>query len=103
MRTLMRVSLPVETANAAAKAGTLGSTINEIVTAMKPEAAYFYADDEGRRSGSIVFDLKDPSDIPAVCEPWFIAFNAKVSLRPVMKPEDLGKAGPAIESAAKKY
>src|SRR5215468_11088371 len=101
MRMLLRVSLPVDTANAAAKAGTLGSTINEIVTSMKPEAAYFYADDEGRRSGSIVFDLQEPSDIPAVCEPWFLAFNATVSLRPVMKPEDLAKAGPAIERAAK--
>jgi hypothetical protein len=99
----MRVSLPVETANAAVKAGTLGSTINEIVASMKPEAAYFYADDEGRRSGSIVFDLQDPSEIPAVAEPWFLAFNATVSLRPVMKPEDLAKAGPAFERAAKKY
>jgi len=41
MRMLMRVSLPVETANAAAKAGTLGSTIERILNDLKPEAAYF--------------------------------------------------------------
>jgi hypothetical protein len=33
---------------------------------------------------SIVFDMKDTSQIPAVAEPWFLAFNAKVSFRPIM-------------------
>ena len=61
------------------------------------------ADDSGQRSGSIVFDMKDASQIPAVAEPWFLAFNAQVSLRPVMNPQDLAKAGPSIGKAAKKY
>jgi hypothetical protein len=103
MRMLLRVSIPVETANAAAKAGTLGSTIEQILAELKPEAAYFFADDSGNRSGSIVFDMKDTSEIPAVAEPWFLAFNAKVSLRPVMNPQDLAKAGPSIGKAAKQY
>ena len=70
---------------------------------LKPEAAYFFADDNGQRSCSIVFDLKDPSEIPGVAEPWFLAFNAKVSLRPIMNPQDLAKAGLAIGNAAKQY
>ena len=69
----------------------------------KPEAAYFFADDSGQRSGSIVFDMKDTSEIPAVAEPWFLAFNAKVSIRPIMNPQDLAKAGPSIGKAAKQY
>ena len=73
MRMLLRVSIPVETGNAAAKAGTLGPTIEKILADLKPEAAYFFADDNGNRSGSIVFDLKDSSQIPAVAEPWFLA------------------------------
>ena len=77
MRMLLRVSIPVEAGNAAAKAGTLGSTIEQILADLKPEAAYFFADDNGQRSGSIVFDMKDSSQIPAVAEPWFLAFNAK--------------------------
>jgi hypothetical protein len=89
--------------NAAAKAGTLGSTVEHILADLKPEAAYFFVDDSGQRSGSIVFDMKDPSEIPAVVEPWFIAFNATVSLRPIMNPQDLGKAGPSIGKAAKQY
>jgi hypothetical protein len=100
---LLRVSIPVEAGNAAAKAGTLGSTVERILADLKPEAAYFFADDSGQRSCSIVFDMKDTSQIPSVAEPWFLAFNANVSLRPIMNPQDLAKAGPSIGSAAKQY
>ena len=103
MRMLLRVSFSVEASNAAAKAGTLASTVEQILADLKPEAAYFFADDSGNRSGSIVFDMKDTSEIPAVAEPWFLAFNAKVSLRPVMDPQDLAKAAPSIGKAAKRY
>jgi len=103
MRMLLRVSIPVEAGNAAAKAGTLGSTVEKIVADLKPEAAYFFNDDNGNRSGSIVFDLKDSSQIPAVAEPWYLAFNAKVSFRPVMNPQDLAAAGPSITKAGQQY
>jgi len=103
MRMLLRVSIPVEAGNAAAKAGTLGTTVEKIVADLKPEAAYFFADDDGQRSCSIVFDMKDPSEIPAVAEPWFLAFNAGVSLRPIMNLQDLAKAGQSINKAAKQY
>ena len=103
MRMLLRVSIPVEAGNAAAKDGSLGSKVDQILADLKPEASYFYADDDGQRAGSIVFDMKDPSQIPAVAEPWFLAFNAKVSLRPIMNPQDLAKAGPSIGAAAKRY
>jgi hypothetical protein len=93
----------VEAGNAAAKAGTLGSTVEKILADLKPEAAYFFADDNGQRTGSIVFDMKDSSEIPALAEPWFLAFNAKVSFRPVMSPQDLAKAGPSIAKAVKQY
>jgi len=103
MRMLLRVSIPVEAGNAAANAGTLGSTVERIVADLKPEAAYFFADDDGQRSASIVFDMKDTSQIPAIAEPWFLAFNAKVSLRPIMNPQDLAAAVPSIQKAAKEY
>lgn len=103
MRMLLRVSIPVETGNAAAKAGTLGSTIERILANLKPEASYFFADDNGNRSGSIVFDMQDTAQIPSIAEPWFFAFNAKVSLRPVMTPQDLAQAGTSIAQAAEHY
>ena len=103
MRMLLRVSIPVETGNAAAMNGTLGSTIEGILAELKPEAAYFYADDHGQRAGSVIFDMQDVSQIPSVAEPWFFAFEAQVSIQPVMTPQDLAKAGPSIAAAAKKY
>jgi hypothetical protein len=103
VRMLLRVSIPVDAGNAAIKAGTLASTIQAILADLKPEAAYFFADDDGQRSGSIVFDMATPSQIPAVAEPWFLAFNAKVSLRPIMSAQDLAAAGPGIAAAVQRY
>lgn len=103
MRMLLRVSIPVEAGNTAIKAGKLGSTIERIVADLNPEAAYFYADDHGQRCGSVIFDLQDPSQIPAIAEPWFLEFNAKITLRPVMNLQDLGKAHPAVANIAQQY
>jgi hypothetical protein len=102
MRFLLKVNIPVDAGNAAAKAGKLGETIRSILKDLKPEAAYF-TDDNGQRTGFIVLDMKDASQIPAIAEPWFLAFNASIELHPVMIPEDLAKAGPAIERAVKTY
>lgn len=43
----------------------------------KPEAAYF-TEMDGRRTGIIIVDVKDPSQIPALAEPYFLAVNAEV-------------------------
>ena len=102
MRFLLKVNIPVETGNAAAKAGRLEGTIQSILADLKPEAVYF-TDDKGQRTAFIFLDMKDASQIPAIAEPWFLAFNAHVEIHPVMVPEDLAKASPAIEQAVKKY
>lgn len=102
MRVLLKVTIPVETGNAAAKAGKLGATIQSILAELKPEAVYF-TDDGGRRAGYLFLDLEDASRIPAICEPWMLAFNAGIELHPVMIPDDLAKAGSAIESAVKTF
>jgi len=47
--------------------------------------------------------MQDASQIPAIVEPWFLAFNASIEIHPVMVPGDLAKAGSAIEAAVKKY
>jgi hypothetical protein len=101
MRMMMTVSIPVESGNDAARTGTLGSTIKGILDELKPEAAYFAANDSGERTGYIFFDLKESSDLPSVAEPWFLAFNAKITVRPAMNTQDLANAAPGIERAVR--
>jgi hypothetical protein len=102
MRFLLKVNIPVEAGNGAAKAGKLGATIQDILADLKPEAVYF-TDDNGQRTGLIFLDMQDASQIPAIAEPWFLAFNAGIEIHPVMIPEDLSRAGEAIKEAVKKY
>ena len=78
------------------------ATIQSILADLKPEAIYF-TDNNGQSSGFIFLDMQDASQIPAIAEPWFLAFNASVEIHPVMIPDDLAKAGGAIENAVKKY
>jgi hypothetical protein len=102
MRILLKASLPVEAGNRAIKDGTINKTIHSILEDLKPEAAYF-TDDDGQRTAFVFLELRDASQIPAVAEPWFLAFNASVDIHPAMNAVDLAKAGPGIEQAVKKY
>ena len=102
MRFFVKAHLDVEAANVLARQGKLGSTIQSILEELKPEAAYFVAD-EGMRTAYLIVNMDDPSEIPALAEPWFLAFNASIDARPAMVAEDLAKAAPAIEQAARKY
>ena len=99
---LLKGSIPVEAGNAAARTGTLGSTVQKILADLKPQAVYL-AEDNGDRTGYVFFDMKKPSDLPEFAEPWFTAFNAKITVRPAITPADLAEAGPFIERAAKTY
>ena len=102
MRMMLRVSIPVETGNAAAVKGSLISTIQQILADLRPEAAYF-SEDNGERTVYIIFDMKESSQLPAISEPWFLAFNARLTARPVMSLQDLTEGSPAMQLAVKAY
>ena len=102
MRFLLKVNIPNDAGNAAARAGSLGKTIKAILEEQKPEAVYF-SDDRGQRCGYLFIEMADASQIPAFAEPWFQAFNAHIELHPVMTMEDLAKAGPDIKRAVKQF
>jgi hypothetical protein len=103
MRMLLRAVIPNEPANTMVRNGTLQSTLQRVLAELKPEAAYFVATDSGERCGIIIFDMKDSSELPRVAEPFFLAFNARVTVRPVMTPQDLAAAGPGFERAIKEF
>ena len=101
MRFMFKISFPVEAGNEAAKKDGF-KVIQNILQQQDPEAAYFAAQD-GKRTGILILNLKDASQIPAIAEPWFLALKAAIEVTPVMVPEDLQKAGPAIEQAVKAF
>ena len=63
----------------------------------------YFTDDHGQRTAFLFLEMQDASQIPAIAEPWFLAFNARLEIHPVMVPDDLTRAGSAIEAAVKKY
>ena len=103
MRMLLKAVLPNEPANSMIRNGTFESTLKKVLADLKPEAAYFIATDNGERSGLIFFDMKESSELPKVAEPFFLAFNAQVTVRPAMNAQDLAAAGPSFERAIKEF
>ena len=100
MRFLIKVSIPVEAGNDAAKKGF--DLIPSILEKQKPEAAYFVATG-GQRTALLFVNMDDPSELPKIGEPWFLAFNASIEVTPAMVAEDLQKAEASIEAAVQKY
>ena len=68
MRFMITARWPVAAGNAAARAGTMGETIQAILEDIKPEAVYFAAVD-GQRTTIMIIDLASASDLPRVAEP----------------------------------
>jgi hypothetical protein len=54
----------------------------------------------GQRTAFIFLDMQDASQIPAIAEPWFLAFNASIEIHSGI-PDDLAKAGGAIENQSR--
>jgi hypothetical protein len=100
MRMMLRMSMEVEAANKAIKSGAMGKLMEGTFERIKPESVYFTADKGGRRTGYMVFDLEEPSDIPMICEPFFMQLGATIELLPVMNREDLMKG---LEKASKNF
>ena len=100
MRMLMHARIPHEPFNAAVRDGTVGQKIKRILDDAKPEAVYF-TEYKGQRGAIMIIDVADPSKVPAVSEPWFLAFNADVEFHIVMTPADLERAG--LDALGKKW
>jgi hypothetical protein len=102
MKYLLKFSFPIEPGNAVLKDPRFGSKMRQLLADIKAEAAYFTAVD-GQRGGYFILNVDEASQIPAIVEPLFLWLNADVELIPLMLPQDLEKAGPAIGAAVQKW
>ena len=100
MKILLDIIVPHEPFNTYVRDGSVGQKLGRIIDDIKPEAIYFTEKDGGRGAVMIV-DLPDSSGVPALAEPWFLTFNARVQFRVVMSPADLQKAG--LDDLGKKW
>jgi hypothetical protein len=83
--------MDVTASNRAINDGTLPAIMKATLERLKPEASYFGTMQDGRRTCFIVFDMKDPSEMPSIAEPFYMNLNATVEFSPVMNAEDLQK------------
>jgi hypothetical protein len=90
MRMMMKVQIDTEAGSKAIADGSLPQVMQETMSRLKPEAAYF-GPENGVRTAFIIFDLQDPSELPSISEPLFSHFHANIQLFPVMNQEDLQK------------
>jgi hypothetical protein len=95
MRMMMRLTIDTDAGNCAIRDRSIEQILEESLKRLKPEAAYFYPEN-GMRAGLLVFNMDDPSEIPAMTEPLFQELGAKVSFTPVMSLDDLRKGLQAL-------
>ncbi|MFD0276962.1 hypothetical protein ACFVHB_24075 [Kitasatospora sp. NPDC127111] len=88
MRALLEISLDTPTANAVINERAVAEKFDRIMSALKPEAVYFFARN-GRRSQIMVIDVPDEASLPSVCEPFWLEFNAEVDVHICMNADEL--------------
>jgi hypothetical protein len=91
MRVLMKVQMEVTAASELIESGKMPELVETALGRIRPEAAYFGTED-GKRTIFLVFDLKEPSDLPSLTESFFAVGKAAVQVTPVMTQAEL-KAG----------
>jgi hypothetical protein len=102
MKYIMKVKMSKESGNDNLRDPEFAKKMQDALLEVKAEAAYFTTI-EGNRGGYVIVNMDNASQMAAYAEPFFHWLNADIEFIPVMTPEDLAKAGPAIEKAVKKW
>ncbi len=102
MKYLVKVTLDTETASAAIRDGSLMEKMQRILGELKPEAAYFVAENGGRTQ-YLVVNADDTTSLPSLAEPWWLLFKADVSILPAFTLQDMESLGPVLEDISKKF
>ncbi|MGE5419134.1 MAG: DUF3303 domain-containing protein [Chloroflexota bacterium] len=102
MKYIMKVRMSKEGGNNNLRDPEFGKKMQEALAEVNAEAAYFTTID-GNRGGYIIVNMDNASQMAAFAEPFFHWMDAEIEFLPVMTPEDLAKAAPAIEKAVRKW
>src|SRR5512133_99008 len=102
MKYIMKVRMSKEGGNSSLRDPEFGKRMQEALAEVNAEAAYFTTID-GNRGGYIIVNMDNASQMAAFAEPFFHWMDAEIEFLPVMTPEDLAKAAPAIEKAVRKW
>jgi len=97
MRMMLKAHMDTAAASKAIQEGRMPTVMQTMMEKLKPEAAYF-GPDGGKRTAFIIFQMDDPSQLPAISEPLFSEFNARVDIFPVMDRDDLERGLSALGS-----
>ncbi|NVO55654.1 hypothetical protein HW561_07620 [Rhodobacteraceae bacterium B1Z28] len=88
MRLMLKFTIPVEKGNQAERDGTLGKAIAALIKDVNAQASYFALED-GKRMGIVIFEEDDQARMPVINEPLFAALDAAIEIQPVLTAEDL--------------
>jgi hypothetical protein len=102
MKMMVKIRIPSDRGNELTARPDFGQKMQELLRDIKAEAAYFTLIN-GQRGGYILLNMEENAVMPVVGEPLFSWLHADVEVFPVMMPEDLAKAQPAIQAAAQKW
>lgn len=91
-----------ESGNNLLKDPLFGKKMQDLLKEVKAEAAYFTTVC-GDRGAYVIVNMNEASQMATIAEPFFVWLKAEIDFYPVMTLEDLGKAGPSIEAAFKKW
>jgi len=97
MRMMLKAQMDTAAASKSIQEGRMPTVMQKMMETLKPEAAYF-GPDGGRRTAFIIFQMDDPSQLPAISEPLFSEFGASVEIFPVMDRDDLERGLSALGS-----
>jgi hypothetical protein len=102
MRWMIKFSIPVNAGNELVASGKIGQKFQSLIEDLKPEASYFFPEN-GQRSGFMVVNMTESSDLAKVTECFWFGLHADISVTPVMNGEDLAKGLSGIEGIVKRY
>jgi hypothetical protein len=102
MRILVKFSFPTEAGNDLIRSGRMEKLVPQMLGDLKPEAAYFFAEN-GQRTGFVVVNMQDSSEVAGIVEKFAFGIHAGVQMYPVMNAEDLHKGLAGMEDILKRY